>query len=55
MHEMEHGRAAAHGGMDHDMSDPKMAKAMEADMRNRFVAALLLTIPTVLYSPLAAR
>ncbi|MBI5287597.1 MAG: copper-translocating P-type ATPase [Chloroflexi bacterium] len=54
MHEMEHGRAASHGGMDHDMSDPKMAKAMEADMRNRFVVALLLTIPTVLYSPLGA-
>src|SRR5581483_708616 len=29
-----------HGAMDHDMSDPKMAKAMEADMRNRFVVAL---------------
>ncbi len=52
MHEMEHGKAASHAGMDHDMSDPKMAKAMEADMRHRFVVALLLTIPTVLYSPL---
>lgn len=52
MHEMEHGKAASHAGMDHDMSDPRMAKAMEADMRNRFVVALLLTIPTVLYSPL---
>ena len=38
--------------MGHDMSDPGMAKAMEHDMRNRFFVALLLTIPTVLYSPL---
>lgn len=51
-HEAEHGKAMSHAGMDHDMSDPRMAKAMEADMRNRFVVALLLTIPTVLYSPL---
>jgi Cu2+-exporting ATPase len=51
-HEMAHGEASAHAGMDHDMSDPKMAKAMELDMRNRFVVALLLTIPTILYSPL---
>jgi len=45
----------AHMGMDHDMSDPKMARAMEADMRNRFFVALVLTIPTVLYSPLFTR
>jgi Cu2+-exporting ATPase len=38
--------------MGHDMSDPAMAKAMERDMRNRFFIALVLTIPTVLYSPL---
>jgi P-type Cu2+ transporter len=44
---------ADHGDhADHDMSDPAMAKAMERDMRNRFFIALLLTIPTVLYSPL---
>src|SRR5215204_4752420 len=44
---------ADHGDhMGHDMSDPAMAKAMERDMRNRFFVALLLTIPTVLYSPL---
>src|SRR5207244_3253891 len=43
---------AAHAGMAHDMSDPKMARAMEADMRNRFWVALALTIPTLLYSPL---
>lgn len=39
-------------GMAHDMSDPKMARAMEADMRTRFWVALVLTIPTLLYSPL---
>src|SRR5215210_5972576 len=38
--------------MGHDMSDPAMAASMERDMRNRFLVALLLTIPTVLYSPL---
>jgi P-type Cu2+ transporter len=41
-----------HADMDHDMSDPGMAAAMERDMRNKFFVALLLTIPTVLYSPL---
>ncbi|MDQ4083668.1 MAG: heavy metal translocating P-type ATPase [Actinomycetota bacterium] len=44
--------AGAHAEMGHDMSDPGMAAAMERDMRNRFFVALLLTIPTVLYSPL---
>src|SRR5215216_3178648 len=44
---------ADHGDhADHDMSDPGMAATMERDMRNRFFIALLLTIPTVLYSPL---
>ncbi len=55
--EMAHGEMAhgemAHGGMAHDMSDPAMAAAMEADMRRRFWVALVLTIPIVLYSPLA--
>jgi Cu2+-exporting ATPase len=49
-HEAEDG---GHGGMDHDMSDPTMAAAMERDMRNRFFIALLLTIPVILLSPLA--
>jgi len=49
---MEHGGHGGHAGMDHDMSDPGMAAAMERDMRNKFFIALLLTIPTVLYSPL---
>jgi Cu2+-exporting ATPase len=44
---------ADHGDhADHDMSDPLMAATMERDMRNKFFVALLLTIPTVLYSPL---
>jgi len=41
-----------HGMMGHDMSDPAMAQAMEADMRNRFFVSLVLTIFVVLYSPL---
>jgi P-type Cu2+ transporter len=44
---------ADHGDhADHDMSDPSMAATMERDVRNKFFVALLLTIPTVLYSPL---
>jgi P-type Cu2+ transporter len=50
---MDHGAAAGHGGMGHDMSDPRMARAMEADMRNRFFVALALTIPTILFSSIA--
>ena len=38
---------------DHEtaMSDPSMAKAMEADMRRRFWVAFILSIPVFLYSP----
>jgi Cu2+-exporting ATPase len=50
-HEAPH---EGHGGMSHDMSDPRMAAAMERDMRNRFFVALVLTVPVVLLSPLAA-
>jgi len=53
-HEATHAQAGAHAGMDHSAADPAMARAMETDMRNRFIVALLLTIPTVLYSPLAS-
>jgi cation transport ATPase len=50
---MDHSaHAGMHHGMDHDMSDPGMAAAMERDMRTKFFIALVLTIPTVLYSPL---
>jgi Cu2+-exporting ATPase len=58
-------RAAAHEKMDmgivdhrsmgHDMSDPAMARAMEADMRKRFFFSLVLTIPIILYAPLGVR
>jgi Cu2+-exporting ATPase len=44
---------ADHGDhVDHDLSDPNKAATMERNMRNKFFVALLLTIPTVLYSPL---
>lgn len=41
-------------GMDHEraMTDPQMAKEMEADMRRRFFVSLALTVPIVLYSPM---
>jgi len=54
-----------HGGMGHDMSgaahadheaamtNPAMAKQMEADMRRRFFISLLLAVPIMLYSPAA--
>jgi P-type Cu2+ transporter len=52
-HEMgETTPAHAMGSMEHDMSNPAMAKQMEADMRNRFFVSLVLTIPVILYSPL---
>ena len=57
-HEAVHqaaGKTAAHGGheaMGHDMSDPRMAASMEADMRRRFWIALVLSLPVVAYSSL---
>ena len=57
-HESMHRAAAktvAHGGheaMGHDMSDPRMAAAMEGDMRRRFWVALVLSLPVVAYSSL---
>ncbi len=50
-------KTAAHGGHEargHDMSDPRMAAAMEADMRRRFIIALVLSLPVVAYSSLGA-
>ena len=38
--------------MAHDMSEPAMAKQMEADIRNRFFVSFFLTIFVVLYAPL---
>jgi P-type Cu2+ transporter len=46
---------AEHAGMAHaahDMSDPRMAAAMEADMRRRFWISLVLALPVVAYSSL---
>ena len=40
-----------HAGMDHDMSEPKVALAMERDMRRRFFLALVLSVPVFLLSP----
>ncbi len=37
----------------HDMSDPRMAAAMEADMRRRFWISLVLALPVLAYSSLA--
>lgn len=55
------GSAGEHAGhdmsklnhMDHEsaMTNPQMAKAMEADMRRRFWISLILSIPIFLYSP----
>ena len=55
---MEHvpvaaGHAMADMGREgHDMSEPAMAREMEADMRMRFFVSLVLTIPIILYSSL---
>src|SRR5438034_10907419 len=38
----------------HDMSDPRMAAAMEADMRRRFWISLGLAVPVVAYSGLGS-
>lgn len=42
--------------MDHEaaMTNPQMAKQMEADMRRRFWTAFILAIPIFLYSPVGA-
>lgn len=55
-HEVKDGNMpnhSAHANMDHSkaMSDPRMAKMMEADMRRRFFVSLAFTIPIFLYSP----
>src|SRR5262249_19536681 len=46
------GEHAAMGHGAHDMSDPRMAAAMEADMRRRFWISLVLSLPVVAYSSL---
>jgi P-type Cu2+ transporter len=49
--EVEPGDPDADAGMDHDMSDPTVARAMEDDMRRRFFLALALSIPVFALSP----
>ncbi len=51
-HEGHNMKAMSHHDHEAAMTDPSMAKAMEADMRRRFWVSLLLTIPIILYSPL---
>jgi Cu2+-exporting ATPase len=52
VHEQVHpGVLDEHAGMDHDMSDPKVARAMEHDMRRHFFLALALSVPVFLLSP----
>lgn len=46
-HNEEH---ASHADHEAAMTNPQMAKHMEADMRRRFLISLALTIPIVLYS-----
>ncbi len=53
MPEMDHsamGHGSGAGG--HDMSDPRMAAAMEADMQRRFWISLILALPVIAYSGL---
>ena len=47
-HEMQ---KMSHADHEAAMTDPAMAKAMEADMRRRFWVAFVLSIPVFLYSP----
>lgn len=45
-------RTTSHRDHEAAMTNPQMAKKMEADMRRRFFVSLFLSIPIVLYSPL---
>ncbi|MGI9149028.1 MAG: heavy metal translocating P-type ATPase [Chloroflexota bacterium] len=49
---MAHAEQAGSAQGGHDMSDPRMAAAMEADMRQRFWISLVLAIPVIAYSGL---
>src|SRR6266542_2160754 len=51
---MEHAEHAGMAHAGHDMSDPRMAAAMEADMRRRFWISLVLAVPVIAYSSLGA-
>src|SRR3989344_4733811 len=45
------GDGGSHADHEAAMTNPQIAKAMEADMRRRFFISLLLSIPIFLYSP----
>ena len=45
------GDGGSHRDHERAMTDPSMAKAMEADMRRRFFVSFLLSVPIFLYSP----
>ena len=49
----DHHKMTEMGHMDHEaeMTNPQMAKIMEADMRRRFWISFILSIPIFLYSP----
>ena len=42
----------SHADHEKAMTDPSMAKAMEKDMKDRFLWSLIFTIPIILYSPI---
>ena len=44
-------QAVSHRDHDAAMTNPAMAKQMEADMRRRFLVSLVLSVPIFLYSP----
>src|SRR3989344_2302461 len=49
-HASHNGGHAGHADHEATMTNPQMAKQMEADMRRRFFISLALTVPIVLYS-----
>jgi len=49
-HDMKKMNRVDHGAA---MTNPQLAKKMEADMRRRFLVSFLLSIPILLYSPVA--
>lgn len=54
-HESHDMKAMSHHDHEAAMTDPSMAKQMEADMRKRFWLSLILTVPIILYSPLGQK
>ncbi len=50
-HESHDVQAVSHANHEAAMTNPQIAKEMEADMRRRFLISLLLSLPIILYSP----